>query len=70
MQYLTSEELLNKNRDEAHEILVQCEGKSVRDNFALKIFNKYYQKFFSNKDQKMLDLGPASGGFVKRIRKH
>ena len=67
MKYLTTEELLKDSRYEAHEILVQCEGKSIRDNFALKIFNKYYQKFFSRKDQKMLDLGPDSGGFIKRI---
>ncbi len=67
MKYLTAEELKNRNCDEAHDILHSCTGKSVRDNFAFDVFDKYYSKFFNTKDQRVLDLGPASGGFDKQI---
>lgn len=68
MKYLTAEELLKKNSKEAHEIIGQCVGKSIRDNFAVKVFNKYCGQFFRNNFQvKILDLGLGSGGFIQRI---
>ncbi|MEK7117367.1 MAG: class I SAM-dependent methyltransferase [Patescibacteria group bacterium] len=69
MKYLTSEEILNEKSEEAHEILEKCTGKSVRDNFAFKVFDAYLEKGFGNNKHnlKILDLGPASGGFAKQI---
>ncbi len=69
MKYLTSEEILNEKKEESHKILENCIGKSVRDNFAFKIFDFYLEKIFKNKKNEVsiLDLGSASGGFVKQI---
>ncbi len=67
MKYLTTDELLRKNKEEAHGILENCTGKSVRDNFAIKIFAKYLaDSFGADKTIRILDLAPASGGFVKQ----
>lgn len=69
MKYLTSEEILNEKKEESRKILENCTGKSVRDNFAFKIFDFYLEKIFKGRkhDLKILDLGSASGGFVKQI---
>lgn len=67
MRYYTAEELKQARREEAHGILEKLAGKSVRDLFAIKVFETYYQKFFRDKNQKILDLGPASGKFVAQI---
>ncbi len=67
MKYLTADELLKKNKEEAHEILENCTGKSIRDNFAIKIFGKYLADFFgADKTVRVLDLASASGGFVRQ----
>lgn len=70
MEYLTSEEILNDNSKEAHDILEKFTGRSVRDSFAFKVFDTYLGKVFGAKkhDLKILDLGPASGGFAKQIK--
>lgn len=72
MKYLTSEELLKSEKDYSHDILEKCTGKSVRDNFAFKVFDSNLDKIFGQKrfDLKILDLGPASGGFAKQINDH
>lgn len=67
MKYFTTEELLKNYRDDAHEILEKCVGKSVKDNFAFQVFEKYHGEYFDTKNQRILDLGPASGGFVRQI---
>jgi len=68
MRYLTTNELTELHKDEAHGILEKCAGKSVRDLFAIKVFNNYFDKSFNDRAQaKILDLGPASGAFVSQI---
>jgi SAM-dependent methyltransferase len=69
MKYLTSKELLESEKDYTHDILEKCIGKSVRDSFAFKVFDTYLEKVFRNNKHnlKILDLGPASGGFAKQI---
>lgn len=69
MRYLTAEELKEGHLDEVHEILEKCAGKSVRDLFAVRIFDYYISRFFKNRGQiKILDLGPASGIFLNQIK--
>lgn len=69
MRYLTAEELKKNNIEEAHEILEKCAGKSVRDLFAVRIFDTYVSRFFKDRNQiKILDLGPGSGIFLNQIK--
>ena len=69
MRDLTAEELLESDKDYSHEILEKCVGKSVRDNFAFQVFDNYLGGKFGNNrhNLKILDLGPASGGFARQI---
>ncbi len=68
MKYLTAEEIKELKKDEGREILENCAGKSVRDLFAIKVFNKYFDEFFKDRGvTKILDLGPASGAFASQI---
>ncbi|MBI2024654.1 MAG: class I SAM-dependent methyltransferase [Candidatus Harrisonbacteria bacterium] len=68
MRYLTAEEIKELKEGDGREILENCAGKSVRDLFAVKIFNNYIDKFFKNRTVvKLLDLGPASGVFASQI---
>lgn len=68
MKYLTAEEIKELKRDEGRELLENCAGKSVRDLFAIKVFNNYFDKFFKDRaTAKILDLGPASGAFASQI---
>lgn len=67
MRYFTAEELKKNNKDEVYGVLEKCAGKSVRDLFAVKVFETYYQKFFNDKNRRILDLGPASGTFPAQI---
>ncbi len=68
MKYLTADELKNVYRDEAHAILDQCAGKSVRDLFAVKVFNQYHDRFFMDRSRtKIFDLGSASGTFLRQL---
>ncbi len=68
MKYLTADELKNAYRNEAHAILDQCAGKSVRDLFAVKVFNQYHDLFFKDRARtKIFDLGSASGTFLRQL---
>ena len=69
MEYLTREELLGRNRNDAHEILENCAGKSIRDNFASKVFDSAVKSNFGDKARiaSVLDLGTARGAFVEKI---
>lgn len=70
MRYFTVKELKERDRDHAHEILEQCAGKSVRDRFAIRVFNEYHDRFFSDRAKtKILDLGIASGAFLQQIHR-
>lgn len=68
MRYLTAEEILKKNKSDAHEILENCAGKSIRDSFAFKVFDTVCRSIFSGgcHSIKILDLGTASGAFIKQ----
>jgi ubiquinone/menaquinone biosynthesis C-methylase UbiE len=68
MRYLTAEEIRKLKTGDGRELVENCAGKSVRDLFAIKVFNNYFDKFFKNKAiAKILDLGPASGAFAAQI---
>lgn len=67
MKYLTADEIKKLEKDGGREIVENCAGKSVRDLFAIKVFENSYQKFFSDKHKNILDLGPASGAFISQI---
>lgn len=70
MRYLTADEIKTAHRDEAHEILGECVGKSIRDRFAIEVFNRYHDRFFSDRSRtRILDLGIASGAFLVEIAK-
>ena len=47
--YLTAEEIKALKGDEGREILENCAGKSVRDLFAIKIFNNYIGQHFKDR---------------------
>ena len=69
MKYLTAEELLESDKDYSHEILEKCVGKSVRDNFAFKIFDLNLKKNFGDMvgEIKILDIGSANSAFAKQM---
>jgi len=68
MRYLTAEELKTTHKDEAHDILDECEGHMTKLRFGINAFIKWGPKIFPNrKDLSILDLGPASGGFEKQL---
>ena len=68
MKYFTVEELTEQDREHAHEILEQCAGKSVRDRFAIRVFNEYHDRFFTERAKtRVLDLGVASGIFLRQL---
>ena len=68
MRYLTPQELTSTNRDEARAILTHCAGKSVRDLFAIAVFNNYHDRSFGRRaTTKILDLGAASGTFLRQL---
>ena len=68
MRYLTAEELKETARDHAHEILERCAGKSVRDLFAIRVFNTYHDRMFGDRAKtRLLDLGSASGAFAEQL---
>lgn len=68
MKYLTGEELRSAHREEAHEILDDCEGHMTKLNFGIDAFRKWCPKVFSNcANVSILDLGTASGGFEKQL---
>lgn len=70
MKYLTAEELKAAHRDEARGILARPEfsGKSVRDRFAVRVFNRYHDRFFPDRNRTaILDFGAASGAFAAEL---
>lgn len=68
MKYFTAEELRAAHRGHAQDILGQCAGKSVRDRFALQVFNSAHDAHFQDRSKtRILDLGPASGTFVRQL---
>jgi len=68
MRYLTSEELKTSHKDEAHDILDECEGHMTKLKFGINVFLKWVPVVFSDKkDLAILDLGTASGGFEKQL---
>lgn len=68
MRYFTVEQLKEQNREHAHEILEQCAGKSVRDRFAIRVFNEYHDRSFPDRARtRVLDLGVASGIFLRQL---
>lgn len=66
MEYLTREEILAKQKNLAA-VLENHAGKSLKDNFAFKVFDKAVKNNFGadHHSVKILDLGTAGGAFAK-----
>lgn len=68
MRYFTAEEIRKKNKSEITELLKGCAGKNVKYNFGIKVFKKYAQLASLTSDANILDLGTASGEFIRQLR--
>lgn len=67
MKYFTTKELKNEYRDEAKRTLSSCIAKNVRYNLARDLLIKYAKKLSFSKEANILDLGAASGYFLKQL---
>lgn len=67
MKYFTTEELKNARRDEVAAVLTNCAGKNVRYNLAFELVKKYTANVPKSTDAAILDLGVASGAFLKQL---
>lgn len=67
MRYFTAEEIKQKNKAEVTEVLKDCAGKNVKYNFGIKVFKKYAKISLQTSNSKILDLGTASGEFIKQL---
>ncbi len=67
MRYFTADEIKNTNRKEVAEVLKGCAGKNVKYYFGIKVFKKYSGLASLTHDAKILDLGTASGAFIKQL---
>lgn len=68
MRYFTARQLKGTAQDHAHGILESCAGKSVRDGFAIRVFNQYHDAVFPDRGKPViLDCGTASGAFVAQL---
>ena len=70
MRYLTAEELKGAHREDAHGVLGRDDfaGKSIRDRFAIALFERYHrERFGDHRDTRILDLGAAAGAFLSQL---
>lgn len=67
MRYLTTNEIKGQRREEVKEILKGCAGKNVKYDFGIKVLKKYFSLTSLKNDAKILDLGTASGSFLKQL---
>ncbi len=69
MRYFTTEELKENNRDEVARVLKDCVGKNVRYNLAFELIEDYAKRAPAPQEVTILDLGVASGYFLKQLHK-
>lgn len=70
MEYLTTDELTQTNRDQVKTRLQRCVGQLVRFDFGLNTFKKCFEKYFNkNSVIKTLDLGPGNATFAFQLNK-
>ena len=67
MRYFSPEEIKKTNRAEVKNSLRHHIGKNLQDQFAVNLTKRCLADFGWDRDNAILDLGPASGVFARQI---